>query len=431
MDSDSWLLLILIALICLSAFFSSAETALTTVNRHRIRALADDGSARAKLVLSLTDDMPRLLTSILIGNNIVNLSAFALATVYASHRGGSLAISIGTGVLTLVVLIFGEIAPKTAAALRAEKLSLRFAKPIRAIVVVLTPLYYILQALSNGLLRLFRVDPHEKPDVITEEELRTVVEVSHEEGVIESEEKEMINNVVDLGDTQAKDIMIPRVDVVFADVDSTYDEILRIFSKERYTRLPVYEDSPDTIIGILNMKDLLLCRPGEPFSIRSLMRKPHFTHEFKNVSELFLEMREETIPISIVLDEYGTTVGIITMEDIVEEIVGDIRDEYDTNELNDIQRLSDRVWLIEGSENLDDVNDALGTAFESEDYDSVGGYFLGLLDHFPKKNESAKDASGCIFVAARVDGNRIEKIKLIFPEKEKNEEFDNEYGPDE
>lgn len=414
--SDVWLLIVLLMLIYLSSFFSASETALTTVNRHRLRSLAENGNRKAALVLEMLEEQGKMLTTILIGNNIVNLSASALATVLANKIGGNLAVGIGTGLLTLVILIFGEISPKTIATIRAERLALKNVSVIRFLMTALTPLIFIVNLFSRAYLFLMRVNPNEKGELMTEDELRTIVEVSHEEGVIESDEKEMITNVFDLSDSQAKDVMIPRVDVVFADIETSYEDLLDIFREERFTRIPIYEESPDNVVGILNMKDLVLYKQGTPFAIRDYMREAYYTHEFKNTHELFHEMRQATIPMSIVLDEYGTTVGIITMEDILEEIVGDIRDEFDESELNDIQKVRDREYLVAGSYRLDDLNDEIGSDLQSEDYDSIGGYLVGLLDHFPEQGESVTSEDGYHFKAEKVDRNRIELVRVILPE---------------
>ena len=425
--SDVWLLIVLLMLIYLSSFFSASETALTTVNRHRLRALAENGNRKAALVLEMLEEQGKMLTTILIGNNIVNLSASALATVLANKIGGSLAVGIGTGLLTLVILIFGEISPKTIATIRAERLALKNVSVIRFLMIALTPLIFIVNLFSRAYLFLMRVNPNEKGELMTEDELRTIVEVSHEEGVSESDEKEMITNVFDLSDSQAKDVMIPRVDVVFADIETSYEDLLDIFREERFTRIPIYEESPDNVVGILNMKDLVLYKQGTPFAIRDYMREAYYTHEFKNTHELFHEMRQATIPMSIVLDEYGTTVGIITMEDILEEIVGDIRDEFDESELNDIQKVRDREYLVAGSYRLDDLNDEIGSDLQSEDYDSIGGYLVGLLDHFPEQGESVTSEDGYHFKAEKVDRNRIELVRVILPEpKECPNEDENE-----
>lgn len=417
MDSGSiFQIIILIILLLLSAFFSSAETALTTVNRIRMRSLAEDGNSRAACVLKVTDDSGKMLSAILIGNNIVNLSASSIATSLALDMWGNVGAGIATGILTLLILIFGEISPKTIATINAEKISLSYCNIIYWLMKLLTPVIFILNKLSIAFLFLLRVDPNAKDKAMTEEELRTIVDVGKETGVIESEEHEMINNVFDFGDAQAKEVMVPRIDMTFANIDCTYDELIEIFKEDKFTRLPVYKDTTDNVIGIINMKDLLLYKDREHFSIQDIMREPYFTYEHKNTAELFMEMRKSSISLAIVLDEYGATAGLITLEDLLEEIVGEIRDEYDTDEEDPIVKLSDREYLVLGSTNLEDLCEKLDLDFESDDYDTIGGYLIGLLDHLPEKNEIIITDDDVLLRVEQMDKNRIEKIYIKKPE---------------
>lgn len=378
--------------------------------------LAEEGSKRAKTVLKVTEDSGKMLSAILIGNNIVNLSAASLTTTIALDIWGNAAIAIASGVLTVLILIFGEITPKTLATIHSEKLSLTYAGVILFLMRVLTPVIFIINQLSMLVLRAMRVDPSAKLSTMTEHELRTLVDVSHEDGVIESEERQMIYNVFDFGDSQARDIMVPRVDMVSIDVNSTYEKIIDIFKQEKFTRLPVYEGSTDNVIGVINVKDLLFHNSAEDFSVRSIMREPYFTYEYKKTSELMVEMRQDSINFTIVLDEYGATAGLITLEDLLEEIVGEIRDEYDKDEEELIRQLNDREVIVEGSLKLDDLNDALGLDLDSEDYDSVGGYVIERLDHLPKAGEFIVDDNGIRMVVDSVDKNRIDKVHLYLPE---------------
>ena len=283
-SSDATRLIILFILLLLSAFFSSAETALTTVNKIRMRTLAEEGSKRARTVLAITDDSGKMLSAILIGNNIVNLSAASLTTSLAYSFGGSM-VAIASGILTVLILLFGEITPKTMATLHSEKMSLLYAPVISIFMKVMTPAIFIINGLSIGVLFLLRVDPNAKNNVMTETELRTIVDVSHEDGVIESDEREMINNVFDLGDARAKDVMVPRVHVTFADVNSTYDELIEIFREDKFTRLPVFRDTTDNVVGTINMKDLLLYDNTKGFHIQDILREAYFTYEYKNISD--------------------------------------------------------------------------------------------------------------------------------------------------
>ena len=426
MDSgDTFQFIILIILLMLSAFFSSNETALTTVNKIRLRSLADDGNKKAAMVLDITENhTSKMLSAILIGNNIVNISASSLSATLAYAFGGYM-VSIATAVLTVAILVFGEITPKNYATINAEKISMRYIRIIKFFMTIMTPVIFIINLFSRGIMFLMRVDPDAAKKVMTEEELRTIVDVSHERGVIESDEKEMINNVFDLGDADAKDIMVPRVHVTFADVNNTYDELIDIFREDKFTRLPVYEDSQDNIVGIINMKDLLLCNRDESFNIRDIMRKPHFTYEYKSISELLVEMRESTFNIAIVLDEYGEMAGLITLEDILEEIVGEIHDEYDEQE-DQFYQLSDREYVIEGAMNLDDVNERLQTEFTSEDYDSLGGFIIEHLDRLPELNDEVVTEDGTRLVVETLDKNRIESVHVYLPEKAKEEEDSHE-----
>ena len=424
MDSgDSFQFIILIILLMLSAFFSSSETALMTVNKIRLRSLAEEGNKRAAMVLDITENhTSKMLSAILIGNNIVNISASSLSATLAYAFGGYM-VSIATAVLTVAILVFGEITPKNYATINAEKITLRYIPVIRFFMAVMTPVIFIINLFSRGIMFLLRVDPSAADRAMTEEDLRTIVDVSHEDGTIESDEKEMIYNVFDLGDANAKDIMVPRVHVTFANVDNTYEELIEIFREDKFTRLPVYEENPDNIVGIINMKDLLLYDKNETFNIKDIMRKPHFTYEYKNISELLVEMRDSTFNIAIVLDEYGEMAGLITLEDILEEIVGEIHDEYDEQEDEKIQQISKNEYIIEGSLNLDDVNDHLGTSLESEDYDSLGGFIIELLDdRLPEVNDEVNTEDGIRLVVEKLDKNRVELVHVYLPEQETDED---------
>lgn len=414
--SETGQLIAVIILLCLSAFFSSSETALTTVNQIRMRTLADNGDKRAARVLHVTGNPGKMLSAILIGNNIVNLSASSISTSLAIHLFGNTGAGIATGILTFLILIFGEVTPKTMATIKADSMSLTVAAPIGFLMKILTPVIFIINKLSLGLMFLLHVNIKDAQKKMTEEELRTIVDVSQENGVIEHEERDMIHNLFDFGDAEAKEIMVPRIDMTFVQADATYQEVLDIFRQDMFTRLPVYEDSTDNVIGIINMKDFLLQNDTPEFSVRKLLREPYFTYEHKNTADLFLEMRKSSISLAIVLDEYGVTAGLITLEDLLEEIVGEIRDEYDADEEDDITRISDREFYVLGSANLNDVSEALSLHFTSDDYDTIGGYCLGLLDHLPEKNEIILTDNNILIRIDRMEKNRIERIYIRLPE---------------
>lgn len=410
-------LIIIGILVFLSAFFSSSETALVTVNKIRMKNLAENGDKRAARVLKVTSDSGKMLSAILIGNNIVNILASSLATILAIDIYGDIGSGIATGTLTIIILIFGEVTPKTMATIKADKFALAIAGIIDFLMVILTPIIFIINTLASGVLFLLHINPKDAETAMTEDEIRTIVDESQESGAIEDEEREMIHNVFDFGDSLAKEVMIPRIDMTFVQVDATFEELIELYRENKYTRYPVYEESTDHVLGIINMKDVILLQDEDSFSIRAIIREPYFTYEHKNTADLFVEMRKASIPLAIVLDEYGVTAGLVTLEDLLEEIVGEIRDEYDSDEEDAIEQLSEYEYMILGSTNLDDVNDALDVEFESDDYDTIGGYCLQLLDHLPEENETLFTEDDIVIKIKEVDKNRIERIYIRLPEK--------------
>ena len=425
MDSyDAIQIVVLVVLLILSGYFSSAETALTMVNKIKLRSLAEEGNKRAELILDVTENHShKMLSAILIGNNIVNISASSLAATLAYGFGGYM-VSIVTALLTLIILVFGEITPKSAATLKAEKLSLKYIRSIKFLMTIMTPFIFIVNLISRGLLHLLRIDPNAKNDAMTEDELRTIVDVSHEDGVIESEEKEMIYNVFDLGDAKAKDVMVPRVNVTFANIDSTYSELIEIYKRDRFTRLPIFEENTDNVIGTINMKDLLLFEGLDNFHVKDILREAYFTYEYKNISELLVEMRDSSFNLAIVLDEYGETAGIVTLEDILEEIVGEIHDEYDDYEDELLKKISDNEYIVEGSFSLDDISDRLDINLESEDFDSLGGYIIEQLDRLPEVGDTVLTPGGIKLVVDKLDKNRVETVHIYLPDKTDDDRSD-------
>lgn len=408
-------LCILVVLLIFSAFFSSAETALTTLSIVKVRAWVEENPTKSVLTLQkILDKKSKLISAVLIGNNIVNISASSLTTVFVMNVFGNAAVGIGTGVLTLLILLFGEIVPKTWAMYNNEKIALIYARPVYLLTQILTPIIFIVDIFSGAILRLLHIDPTKK-QTMTESELKTYVDVSHEDGVIEQEEKKLIYNVFDFSDSVAKDIMIPRIDMTSIDVNASYSELLTVFKDSMYTRIPVYENESDNIIGIINVKDFLLVPNKKLFKIKDILREAYYTYEFKKTADLLLEMRNIAANVALVLNEYGATVGMITMEDLLEEIVGEIRDEYDEDEKDLIQKLDDFEYLVDASMKLDDINDVLHTEFSSEDFDSIGGIIIELLDRFPSEGEQVVTESGITLTATEVIQNRIEKVTILLP----------------
>ena len=415
-------LVVLIVLLACSAFFSSAETAISSVNRVKVRAMAEEGKKHAGTLNKIYDNYDRALTTILIGNNIVNLSASSLTTLLTMRLFGNVYVSVATGVLTFLVLIFGEIVPKTWARRKADTLSLSFAPVIMGIMTVLLPIVIIVQSVAKFFLFIFR-QHKETGDAITETELRTYVDVSHEEGVIESDEKKIINNVFDFSDAIARDIMIPRIDMVSISEDASYRDVMKVFRENMYTRLPIYKGEPENIVGFINIKDLVRLKDPSTFEVSKFRREAFYTYEYKKTSDLLLEMRDSAMTLAFVLNEYGETVGMITLEDLLEEIVGQIRDEYDDDEEQLITE-TDEGYLIEARVKLEDINDELGTKFESEDYDSIGGLVLDQLDRIPEDGEVVTLEDGTVLKVMGIRMNRIVKVLVTLPKREETEAED-------
>ena len=405
--------ILLFGLLLLSAFFTASEAALTGVNKLRIRTLADDDVRGAKTASKLIDEPRKMLSAILICKNATKLSASASAAMMAVDYFGNQWVGLTVGVLILLFLIFGSIMPKTISSIYTEKVALGVAGIIYFITKVLSPIIYVLNRICNAIMLLFGIDLKAKTSAITETEFRTILDYSHEEGVIESEERRMITNVVDFGDSLAKDVMVPRTDMALANVEFTYDELVQAFSEEKYTRMPVYSETRDNVIGIVNLKDVFFYNGDTVnFNIIDIMRDPYFTYEYKKTSELLIEMRRSSISLAIVLDEYGATVGLITIEDLLEEIVGEIRDEYDDDEEDSIKVISENEYIVDGYTKLDEINEVLGLNLESDDYDSIAGHIIYLLDHLPDEGESVED-NNIIFTVDAVDKNRVDKVHIL------------------
>lgn len=411
MDPASLQIIMLIFLLILSSYFSMSETALTSLNKIRIRNMVDQGVKNATIIRDITKDTNKLLSAILIGNNVVNIAASAITTSLAIDIFGSSGVAIATGILTLIILIFGEIIPKTIASRNSEKIALILVKPISICITIFTPIISVLNFITNSFFKILKINLDDKKPTITESELLTMVNVSHEEGVLEIDEREMINNVVDFGNYNAKDIMVQRTDIVAINVEASYDELIQIFKNETFSRIPVFEENIDNIIGILSLKDILFIENNLNFNIRSFMREPYFTYESKPLRELFSQMRTKRMPMVIILDEYGGTAGMVTLEDMLEEIVGDISDEYDEN-LEEIKIITENEYVVEGSTKIEDVNEMLGTSFKSDDFDSIGGFVIGIMGRFPEKDESIEE-NGVKFIIEQIDKNRIEEIRIL------------------
>ncbi len=406
-------IVMLVILLIGSGFFSASETALMSLSRIRIRHMQEEGVKGAKLVGKLTEDSGKLLSSILVGNNVVNIAATSISTSLFISILGTQGVAVATALMTILVLIFGEITPKTIAANNSEKIAILVSKPIKVIILILTPVVWVFNIITNIIFKIFGIKSKSGQPYITEEELRTMVNVSQEEGVLEIEERQIINNVFQFGDMQAKEAMVQRLDMVCIDADDGYKEIINLFKEEQFSRMPVYEESADDIIGIVNIKDIIFLEEDEiaNFDIRNYVREAFFTYEFKKITELLEEMKKDKSQMAIVVDEYGGTAGLITIEDLVEEIVGEIEDEYDEDE-SDIEVIKEDEYIIDGSKKISEVNELIGTNLESEEFDSIGGFIIGHLKRLPEEHEVI-EVDGVKLCIESLDKNRIKKIRVF------------------
>ena len=414
LDSDRvWKIVILIICLVLSALFSASETALMSLSKIRVKQMIENREKGANRINKLLSDPSRLLSAILIGNNVVNIGASSLMTSLAIDAFGNTGVGVATGIMTLLILVFGEITPKSLAAKNSEKISVRLSGFIEFVTNLLTPISFVLNIITDFLVKLLGGEVDKKKPFITQEELKTIVNVSYKEGVLEGEEKDMIYNVFDFSDSQVNDVMVPRTEIVAIDVDLPYEEIIKIINKEQYSRIPVYENTIDNIIGILYVKDLLFLDVNKesPFDLRKYIRQPYFTPEYKSIKEQFKEMRTNRNHMVVIIDEYGGTEGIVTIEDVVEEIVGDIEDEYD-KKIKEIEVIKEDEYLVNGNVRIDTINELIGTHIESKDFDTIAGFVIGIIDRLPEAGEEI-EYENIRFIIENIDRNRIKKIRIL------------------
>ncbi len=414
MSQKNWIELILIILgVAGSAFFSSSETALTSLNVFKIRQMEENGVENSSIVRKLTDNIGKVLTTILIGNNIVNIVTTTLATIFFTDLFGASGAVISTVVLTLTILIFGEVTPKNIASSQSEKVALRVAKPIKIFDIILKPMSFFLQAITNLLTKMIIGEDHPSQDIVTEEDLKTIVDVSEEQGVINNEESEIINNVFDFGDSDVEDIMTARTNMEAIAVDMD-DKDLRDFLKNcKHSRIPVYGKSIDNILGILHMKDIVaFIAEDKDLNIEEMIRPAFYVYDNMHIFDLFKSMRNENVSLAIVIDEYGGTSGIVTIEDIVEELVGEIEDEYDTH-LETIFKVNDMEYLVNPSIHINDFNDYFDTGLEQIKNDSIGGYLIDRLGRIPKESDFIEE-DGMVISVLQVNRYKLEMLKIDF-----------------
>jgi CBS domain containing-hemolysin-like protein len=413
-DTTAWIeiVIIVIALI-LAATAASAETSLTSISRVRLRQLVEQKNRRAVVIERLHRDPNAYLSTVLIVNTVAIIVASSAATLLALHLyHEQVAEWLVSLILSLVVLIACEITPKTLALQRAERVALRLAPLVAGATLVMRPIVYVLTAVTRLILRLLGGKAEVRGPFVTEEELKMLVTVGEEEGVIEEEEREMIHGIFEMGDMSVREVMVPRTDLVAIEANEPMEKAVDLVTKHGHTRIPVYEGNIDHIVGVLYAKDLLRAVVrGEKKSLREIARKPYFTPESNKVQDVLRDLRKNRVHMAIVVDEYGGTAGAVTIEDILEEIVGPIHDEYDIGEEDEIQFISPNEVVLDGRVSVDDVNELLKLNIAADNYDTIGGYVQNQLGATPKVGATLKLGNAQLRVE-QVQGSRIKKVRI-------------------
>jgi len=405
--------MILFVLICLSAVFSMCETALISVSKPRLKNMVEDGVRGASTVAKVLQDPEKMLSTILIGVVFVDFLAVSIATTVAIRYfgDGGWAIALSTVAFTVINLIFAGVTPKTFAVNYPEAVALRVAWFVLLLSWLFTPLLFFFNSASGGILRLLGTKPSENRDEITEQDLKAIISISHEQGMLKSDEKSIFENLFATREGTAREIMTPRTDIIAISADEDFTQVKQMFDDEKLSRLPVYNDSVDDIVGVLHLRDFIFAdHTSQVFDIPGIMRKPYFTFEAKPIDELFRNMRSSRISMAVVLDEYGGTAGIITLEDIIEKMLGHVGDEYEP-EGHDIQNVTETEFIVDGSAKIEYVNEMLGVELESSEFESIGGYVIGILGKIPQPGDVAL-AEGLKFSVETMERNRINQLRI-------------------
>jgi len=416
----------------LNAFFAASEIALISLNDNKIKLMAEEGNKKAQLLSSLLSEPSKFLATIQIGITLAGFLSSAFASESFSEqlvglikRTGipipdvwlkTISVLVITIILSYFTLVLGELVPKRFAMKKAEPISMLAIRPLKLLSVVASPFVKLLTLSTNFVVRLLGVDPNEKDEEVTEEEIRMMVDVGEEKGTIQETEKEMINNIFEFDNKVVTDIMTHRTDIVAVPIDIGLKELISVISEEKYSRLPVYEESIDNIIGILHAKDIILhansVRDGSGFQLRELIRPAYYVPSSKRTDELFRELQKNKNHMAVIIDEYGGTAGIVTMEDLIEEIVGNIFDEYDEEE-KDFEKLDENTYIVNGAVSLNDVNDFLDAELPVDEYETLSGFVIGQLGRIPGTEEKPEiEYEGMVFKVEEVDEKRILKVKI-------------------
>ncbi|MBI4698097.1 MAG: HlyC/CorC family transporter [Nitrospirae bacterium] len=411
-----------IIFICLVfiALLSSAEVAFIAFNRIRLRSLIEKGSSSAKTAQKIRDEHDRLFSAVILSGNLFTILATSVGTAFAIHFFGEgkekIGILIATIAMTFLTVVFGELTPKTFAVTHAERIALLMAKPLEIYMKIITPLVWVFSKLSNSVIRLLGGEIGPTPQFMTEDEMKAMISIGEEEGAIEKEEKKMLHKVFEFGDKKVSEAMVPRTEIIAISEDALVGDVLEIVSERGYSRYPVYNETVDNITGLLYVKDILRKMEKEEvprsFPIKSLIRDAYYIPESKMVTELLDEMQKNKFQIAIILDEHGGTAGLITLEDIMEEIVGGLQDEFEAIEAEkDVEIVDESTFVVSGFTGLDEIKELVGVELASEEFNTIGGFLFGLFGRLPKVGEQLR-YHGLRFLILEMDGKKIEKLKI-------------------
>lgn len=407
-----WEWILFIILFLLSGFFSGSETALMSFNRLKLSQMAENKHPKALIVERLLKSPDRLLSTILIGNNLVNITLTALATSIAVKVFGQAGVGIAVVLLTILLLVFAEITPKTYAAVNSEKFALNVAKPIMLIEKIFGPIVFLLSSVASLIIKIVGGDANIGQTLITRAEIRNIVKLGENQGAIHKDERDMIRNIFDFDQTVIREVMVPRVDIIALPIETTMDVVLKTFVKTRHSRLPIYDKSLDNIIGIIYSKDLLICYDNDlsSINIKDLLREPYFVPESKLASELLRELRKERTHIAVVLDEFGGTAGLAFMEDLLETVIGEIGDEYDQS-THMVEQVNNNEYIFSSRVPVEEVNEIMQLGLAYKDYDTIGGLVFHMFGKIPRKDETIRYAD-IILQVEQMENNKIRKVRV-------------------
>jgi CBS domain containing-hemolysin-like protein len=420
MDPDPISFFIIIFCLILIALLSSSEVSFIAVSKIRLRQLIEKGNKRAKTAQKIRDKHDQLFSAVILSGNLFTILATSVGTAIALDFFGKnnedIGVVIATIVMTFLTVVFGELAPKTFAVSHAERLALLLARPIELYIKLITPFVWFFSKSSNIIIRLFGGEIKPTPQFLTEEDLKAMISIGEEEGTLEKEEKKMLHKVFEFGDTRVSEAMVPRTEIVAIPEDAVVADVLDLVAKEGYSRYPVIKETIDNIIGVLYVKAILMKMAKEEITpqspIKNLVRDAYYIPENKMVTALLDNMQKNKFQIAIIVDEHGGTAGLITLEDIMEEIVGGLQDEFEAIESEkEVEVVDERTFVVSGSTDIDEVNELIGIELKSEEFNTIGGFLFGLFGHLPKLGEQLR-YHDLRFLILEMDGKKIEKIKI-------------------